>query len=196
MGGIILFLSSCQSSSADRASNPIALQLSHQIEQSCQTATAYQKQVFDLTEFAAQPQDSLFEPIPMVGVEGADDSMHCMLFKDLSYAFEAFHSEEGLADQFEVRQAGDSLIADIKPDYVHTSFLQKQIMVSSTDSETIRYFENQLKRDTWLYKMDIVLQVWFDSQGSYQRHSLELETRVSLINNLFHAQIKGKNIYP
>ncbi|MEM7372339.1 MAG: hypothetical protein AAF587_27215 [Bacteroidota bacterium] len=184
---------------SDKAVNEIAQQLVAQIESSCSTATAYQKTVFDLDEFAAQGQDSLFSPIPVVVVgtgESGQDSMNFLPLKDLSYAFEAFYSDESFEGQFAVEQRADSLIAELKPEYSRNAFLQKQVIVSAPESDVIQYFENQLNRDTWFYDMHVSLQIWFDPDGKYLRHSLELHTAVSLISSSFHARIDGKNLYP
>lgn len=189
---------SCGSTSQEEI-NPLRSQLMAQIEASCQAATSYEKRIQDQSQSDATSEDSLYAPIPMVRVgenQAGEDSLGYLLLEDLSYAFRAFYSDAASADKYDITQRGDILIATLKPAYASQTELQSQSIVSSNDSELIRYFENQILTESWLYDVDIDLRIWFDEEGLYQRHRLEVETNVPLIDASFHALIRGQHLYP
>lgn len=186
-------------SASEEEINPLRSQLMSQLTKSCQAASSYEKRIQDQLVSDAISEDSLYSPIPQVKVgetQAGEDSLGYLLFEDLSYAFRAFYSDAASVDKYDLTQRGDSLIADLKPEYTSQTELQLQRIVSPPNSELVHYFENQIVKESWLYTMDIDLRIWFDEAGMYQRHRLEVQTAVPLISASFHALIQGQHQYP
>lgn len=167
-----------------------------QLRSVCQDErVVYRKTVTDLTLDSAPRQDSSWQAQKGV-MDTGEDSTRCVLERDLAYALAYSYEQPALRDYFQVDQQGDTLIAQLRPDAAGKLELQSQKVIPLADGEGYRYLATQLKKDTWLYKMQVQIEVFFDEKGRYDHHQLEMESEVLGGGEVFKARIEGQASYP
>ena len=190
---ISLFLAAgCQSQTSE--DNPLQQQIEQQIEQSLQAGVSYQKLVQDLGNASSLGEDSLYQVSKDSSRELGQQS-EVPLKQDLVYALGPYYSDPYLLEQFEVRQTGDTLLAHLQEDWIGSDGVQFQKLLWQTHDSVIRYLETAKKQRSWLYETDVHLKVYFDKNGLYQSHELELASRVPLLSHSLSARMSGKMNY-
>jgi len=185
---LLTSLSSC-GRKAERQVAPQLQGLYDQLNSSCTTAKVYEKRVIDLNITPSQTQDSLFSLSEYV-----EDPLLCPLSLDLSDAYSQYFEQEGLIEYFTSSQSGDTLIGTLKPEYKSSIELHKQKILIS--GNTVIYFETYNSKRNWLYGLDLQVKVFFDDDGLYKRHSLDIYNTVPLLKEEFRSRIEGKAQYP
>lgn len=173
---------------------PLQQRLHDQIRQSSLQATTYDKTVTNRNQTPATVEEAEFTPIPWLDSTLAEPQKS-LLHQELSYAWEGYFGDPELADQYELRKSGDSLIAVRKPAFANRPGLQAQTWVIQPSDSTVRYLSTQQQQRSWLYANDVHLTIKFDEQGHYLSHHLEIDSRVPLLNQQISALIEGRNTY-
>lgn len=191
---VIVFCWGCGSQKAESPQHPVKVKITQQLEQSCRIpGMGYRKIVKDLGNENYPEEDSLLRPVPSMQVGDGDSTVY-LLTREISGSFEQFYDSPFLADYLNISDHGDTLIAMIQPDYEElTDFKLQKILYS--ESGSITFFENHTYKSNWLYKMDLHLKISFDQTGKYLQHTLNVMTRVPLINAEIQSVITGKGEY-
>lgn len=195
---LLLFpLVACGGGQTGRLDHPLGRRLSEQVMQSCEHRLAYHKTVTDHRADPPTHEDSVFSPVPKVPFgEAANggDSLNYLLLRDLAYAAEQYYRDPYVIDNLEINRRRDTLIATVQPKQADDLELQIQKILYRADS-SLAFIETNLRKSSWLYAMDIDIQVTFDSLGRYQRHHLDVTTQVPLLGRTFRAVIEGEGRY-
>lgn len=187
-----LLLSTGLSSCGRKVERKVAPQLEglyEQLNSACKTAKIYEKRVIDLNISPTQSQDSLFSL-----AEYREDPLLCPLSLDLSDAYSQYFEEEGLQEYFTRTTSGDTLIGSLKPEYKSSIELHRQKILKS--GNTVVYFETYNSKRNWLYGLDLHVKIYFDKDGQYTHHSLDIYNTVPLLKEEFSSRIEGKAQYP
>lgn len=155
-----------------------------QLEESCATARAYQKEVYNLNVSPQSREDSVYQ------LSSDQASLNCPLIRDLVYAYEEYFDQEGLTDYFTQDESGDTLIAQVLPEYASSIQLQEQKLVRV--GERFSYFESRSHMESWLYNLDVRIQVYFDESGLYSSHRLKIHNEVPWLNESFKSIVEAK----
>ncbi|MEL6252667.1 MAG: hypothetical protein AAFR87_11700 [Bacteroidota bacterium] len=155
-----------------------------QLEKSCESGRAYKKEVYDLNVSPQTREDSVYQ------LSSENASLHCPLIRDMVYAYEEYFDQEGLIDYFNQTESGDTLIARILPEYSSSIQLQEQKVVKEGDR--FRYFESYSHMESWLYNLDVRIQVYFDESGLYSSHRLKILNEVPWLNESFKSLVEAK----
>lgn len=190
-GLLLLVVSACGGDRQDTL--PAIRTFEQQVRASARAATAYHKVVTDRNQAADQIQDTLYRPAWRLEPEG--DSLFFPL-EDLRYALDRYHADPFVADRFDLRQAGDTLIAQVRPGLERKSDLQRQKIIREGPAGPFRYIESTIIRASWLYRTEVHIAVFFDTEGRYQRHQLDVKASIPLLGDTFDAGIAGKLLYP
>lgn len=164
-----------------------------QVKASARAAQAYHKVVTDRNQTPAQVEDTLYQPPWQVRAAG--DSLFLPL-EDLSYALDRYYDDPFLADRYTRSQAGDTLIARLRPELDNKSELKLQKIIRQGPEGPFRYIETHIVRDSWLYRTEVRIAVFFDAQARYERHRLDVSAGVPLLGHTFEAGTTGKLLYP
>ena len=156
-----------------------------QIEASCLDAEAIDKTVTDLRSDAVSPQQKI------IHIERGD----CLLSDELVYALGSYFNEEKTIELMDIRQAGDTVIATLKPDKIGASPLRLQKLLMSEDGKTIVYLESHIKKKYWLYTSNAHIAVRFDGTGRYQAHWLKIKTQVIWVGENVNVFVEGRMTY-
>jgi hypothetical protein len=195
LGGSCLLGLACGSGESQEAYQfPLQQRLHDQIHQSSLQAISYDKAVTNRNATPATVEQAEFAPIPWLDSTQAKPN-RSLLHQELSYAWEGYFGDPELADQFELRQNGDSLISVRKPAYANRPGLVAQTWVIQPADSTVRFFSTQQQQRSWLYANDVHLTITFDEQGRYLSHRLEIDSRVPLLDQQISALIEGQNAY-
>lgn len=182
---VLMSLSACDRE-AKRQVAPELQGLFDQLNNNCSSSKTYVKKVIDLNEDAAAEQDSSFQLSAY-----SDDPLSCPLTSDLYYAYSQYFGQEGLAEYFDTRTSGDTLIGELKPEYQSSIELQYQKIIRSGDRFV--YFESFSSKANWLYELDMHIKLFFDEKGAYMHHSTDIYNAVPLLKESFKSRIEGKN---
>ncbi len=184
----IFLLSSC-SQRTDRPLTPQQKQFQSQIELTCSTSgQIYEKSTRNLND-PEQNRETLTFSLDSLSIK--NDT--CMIFNELRYALEKVYDDPRLEEIFSIEEMNDTIIARVKPENAKSSDLQLQ-KVLHDQNQQIRYIETMLVQDSWLYKTNIRMYVYFDSLGNYRKHMIDSKMNVSTISEAFYARIEGKLI--
>lgn len=183
----MLILSSMNSCNreANRQVAPQLQGLFDQLSNACNSTKIYSKKVIDLNDSQEEVQDSTFQLSAY-----AQEPLTCPLSSDLYYAYSQYFDQEGLAEYFDSRTDGDTLIGEIKPEYRSSIELQYQKIIR--DGDRVLYFESFSSKANWLYELDMHIQLFFDEKGEYKHHSLDIYNAVPLLKENFKSRIEGK----
>ena len=155
-----------------------------QLEESCASGRAYKKEVYDLNVSPQTREDSVYR------LSSDNPSLNCALIRDMVYAYEEYFEQEGLKDYFTQGNSGDTLIAEVIPEFSGSIQLQKQKVVKQGD--LFRYFESHSHMESWLYNLDVRIQVYFDESGLYSSHRLKIFNEVPWLNESFNSLVEAK----
>jgi len=155
-----------------------------QLEESCASGRAYKKEVYDLNVSPQTREDSVYQ------LSGENASLDCALIRDMVYAYEEYFDQEGLKDYFSEGTSGDTLIAEVLPEFSGSIQLQKQKVVKKGDR--FQYFESHSHMESWLYNLDVRIQVYFDESGLYSSHRLKIFNEVPWLNESFNSLVEAK----
>jgi hypothetical protein len=194
---LILPLAACGGDQTGRLDHPLGRKLTEQVMQSCEQGLAYHKVVIDHRQSPPTREDSVLSPVPQVPfgeAQDGSDSTNYLLLRDLAYAAEKYYDDPYLIDNLEVSRSQDTLIARVQPKKADDLDLQTQKLLYQADS-TLRFVETRLQKSSWLYAMGIDMRLHFDSLGRYQRHHLDVVTKVPLLNRTFRAVVEGEGRY-
>lgn len=193
-----IFLAACGDGQGGRMDHPLGRQLTEQIIASCEQGLTYQKTVIDRQKSPPSREDSVFSPVPKVVVgeaEDGQDSTTYLLLRDLAYAVERYYQDPYLVENFIIESHGDTTIAQVKPNLSKEVDLQQQKVLYQSDGEQLAYLSTYLRKSSWLYAMDIDMNIHFDEAGRYTQHRLEVITQVPMLGKTFEAVIEGKGTY-
>ena len=155
-----------------------------QLEESCASGRAYKKEVYDLNVSPQTREDSVYQ------LSADNASLNCALIRDMVYAYEEYFEQEGLKDYFTQGNSGDTLIAAVLPEFSGGIQLQKQKVLKQ--GELFRYFESHSHMESWLYNLDVRIQVYFDESGLYSSHRLKIFNEVPWLNESFNSLVEAK----
>jgi hypothetical protein len=110
---------------------------------------------------------------------------------ELGYATDLGFDDPAIADLFTRVQHGDTTIATLAPSTRRKCDLQRQAIVRD-EAGVIRYTAVRTLRSSTLYQTDTDTEIWFDAQGRYLRHALELHLRVRLLGQPRRVRVVGQ----
>jgi hypothetical protein len=168
-------------------------QLVRQITDSGVAGFTYQKRTQVTAEDNANPawEEHRF------GVRGgrvyalAKDTSTTPFAGELGYATDLGYDDPAIADLFAKVQRGDTTIATLVPSTRRKCDLQRQAIVRD-QAGVIRYTAVRTLRSSTLYQTDTDTEIWFDAEGRYLRHTLELHLRVRLLGQPRRVRVIGQ----
>jgi hypothetical protein len=110
---------------------------------------------------------------------------------ELGYATDLGSDDPAIADLFTRVQHGDTAIATLVPNIRRKCDLTRQAIVRDK-SGFIRYAAVRTLRSSTLYQTDTDTEIWFDAEGRYLRHTLELHLRVRLLGQPRRVRVVGQ----
>lgn len=168
-------------------------QLVLQITDSGLTGFTYQKRTQVTAEDNANPtwEEHRFEVrAGRLYAQGKDTST-TPFAGELGYTTDLGYDDPAIADLFTRVQHGDTAIATLALSTRRKCDLQRQAIVRDK-SGIIRYTAVRTMRSSTLYQTDTDTEVWFDAQGRYLRHTLELHLRVRLLGQPRRVRVVGQ----
>jgi len=193
---ISLFTWGC-GSDTELETSGLSSQIAAQVWQSCDKGQKYHKSVWDLDEENPTTEDSIYSPVPKIVVgekEDGTDSLHYLLLRDLEYGIFMDARHSSLEEKLVLKDAGDTLLATVLPEFATSTPLQEQKQVIDAKTGTITYLSTRSSISSWLYKMDRDIEVFFDKNGNYLRHIAFVNTRVPLLKREFKVRVEGSSI--
>lgn len=190
----MLLLGGCSAGDPQEKYAPFEARLDEQLNQSLALNGQYRKQVSALEGDRVAASDTLYLSMPQV--EFGTDSTRPQLRQDLVYAFSPNARDSVLMPYLDYTSKGDTLLASRKPEAERQTGLVLQKIVQAPDDGIIRYLESRIRKESWLYQLEVDIQTHFDSLGHYQSHQMRTLTTVSLLGQSFEATINGQMIYP
>lgn len=183
--GAIALLSACTGERRKQI-DPVQRQFDRQLQSSCDAADSilYTKTVINIEKGGTK--ESHVYP----GIKQSMADSVCILQKELKYAFRYYYGAPQSREYYLLRQAGDTLIAELMPEARQRIELQLQKIL--LQDSTLIYVESHISQRSWLYYTDLRIKVRFDPTGNYQGHDLTSFVKVAAIKTPFHAGIIGK----
>lgn len=153
-----------------------------QIKQSNQALHSCQKTVWDLVEGGQNPEkkDIILTPKDTTFLED-----------ETARAVEIVAANAKIASDFSSKTQNDTLIYTVLPQFDEKQPLKLQKILLDKTGKRILYTESHILKKNWLYDEEVVVKVWFDENGHYQKHFLKVYTFVYYIGNTFHVLIGG-----
>jgi len=112
---------------------------------------------------------------------------------EVSYAVEYAVEDAALKEYFTLQVKGDTLTGIIKPDCEGKTNLHAQKFVRI--GKVLRYVSCSIVRNSWLYITRIDTEVFFNENGYYQRHNLNMHTEIRWVGFSTSARIEGVGQY-
>lgn len=187
--GVIACMYGCGSSTEKVPVPQTVQQLQQQLAASCAAVSGvYVKSVQDLATPGATVEVQRLGDwkIP----EG--DTMVCRLKGELRYALEPFYQNPYIRSYFTEQINGDTLIAILKPGKESGTDLRVQKIVFAPVDSQLLYIESQVRKEHWLFDVRTHIRIFFDPQGNYQTHTLEIWERTTFLKRPFHVLIEGR----
>lgn len=176
-----------------QSSPPISFQ--KQVGASCQGTLRMEKSVQDVRQAKGGTRDTKTYTLNCEegNAKGEADGKATTLnlYRELVYAFEVYHDSPYQKDYFKAGQSGDTLVAVRKPESKHKTPLLNQKILWNEQSGVLRYVESHLLKVNFLYDMKVDVKVWFDENGLYSTHEIEIWSKISLKDPI-HTFITGR----
>ncbi len=119
---------------------------------------------------------------------GADTSTSAFA-DELTDALQYSYDDPRLIDQFTVLRRGDTLVATRRAD-ARTPLIEQRVL--RTPEGRVAFVASRIEITSTLYTSRRQAELYFDAQGRYQRHSLELVTQLRLIGTPRVVRVRGE----
>lgn len=180
LGGVLIW--GC-SSQGKKELSPVQLAFQAQLLNTCESKQGlYAKTVTQFSEEKGTQTETLNDTL------NATDA--CPFQEELAFLTQQAYDDPIMRSKFDIRQVGDTTIANLLPSETSSSELRLQKSILSEDG-VLQYIETHIERNTWLYKTRIRGWSTFDSLGRYQSHEIESFMDVATVSTPFHALVKG-----
>ena len=186
IGGLFLasLLFSC-SSSQKKEDHQLKAAVLSQIKSSVEDEQmVYIKSVKDLSGENSVIEDS--------SLHAKDHDLNAIITRDLDYAFNVYHQNPLYEDLLSFKTSNDTLIAELIPGNERKIDLHHQKVLWNADQTQVQFLESKVKKNNWLYTLEVSIKVEFDSLGNYTDHYMELTSSVPIIGSGIEANINGK----
>lgn len=115
-----------------------------------------------------------------------------LLEDELQYALQYYFALPRQREMYDTLLLADTILANVKPSAASKAELKSQKILVNKANNKISYLASHIKKDYWLYDLDIDIRVQMDSSGLYKAHQLDLYADILGFSNSLSFKLKGR----